>query len=151
MSVGALAAYAARVASPPVGGLFALACPFAALGVYLLWRNRRRFRFSLRTLLVVVTVVCVWLGLEFRFVREREAWIRVNKALVRPAEPTPVGSTVGEFIYSRPTNSHFPFWRRWFGDSPVPSIVFPMGRTDYETAKRLFPEATLCEVSAMRP
>jgi hypothetical protein len=113
--------------------------------------RRRWFTFSLRTLFVVVTVLCVWLGLEFRFVRERQAWVQVNKAMIRPAEPTRVGSGVGMYISSRPTISYFPFWRRWLGDVPVPSIVFPEGWTDHETEKRLFPEAELIQVSAMRP
>ena len=38
--------------------------------------KRRWFRFSLRTLFVVVTVCCVWLGWQLHIVRERQAMLR---------------------------------------------------------------------------
>jgi hypothetical protein len=120
--------------------------------------RRRWFSYSLRTLFVLVTVVAVWLGLELRFVRERESWLQVNKALIRAREPIELQpiparsvSVVGMWTYSRPTNGSFPFWRKWLGDAPVEYIVFPEGWTDQERVKRLFPEAELEQMSAIQP
>ena len=116
--------------------------------------SRRRFRFSLRTMFVLLTVCAVWLGWELKFVRERQAWVQANSALIRPAEPVAVGSAMGMFAYSIATKHYFPFWRRWLGDAPVPSIVFPAGDgagTSREDVKRLFPEADLWEVIAIQP
>jgi hypothetical protein len=113
--------------------------------------SRRLFRFSLRTMFVVVTVVAVWLGWELKFVRERQAWVQANKALIRPGEPVPVGSVVGMYIDSGATQSYFPIWRRWLGDAPVPTIVFPEPWTNHDSVKRLFPEAELFQVCAMQP
>ncbi len=39
-------------------------------------KPRRRFRFSLRALFVAVTVVGVWLGYHFKWIRDRHAVIR---------------------------------------------------------------------------
>jgi hypothetical protein len=39
--------------------------------------NRRWLRYSIRTLLVAVTIVCVWLGWQWRIVQERKAVIRL--------------------------------------------------------------------------
>ncbi|MEX2114425.1 MAG: hypothetical protein WD845_14620 [Pirellulales bacterium] len=38
--------------------------------------KRRWLRFSLRTLFVVVTVICVWFGLNLHAVRQREQFLR---------------------------------------------------------------------------
>jgi len=117
--------------------------------------KRRWFRFSLRTLFVVVTVFAVWLGLEVKFVRDRQAWMQANRALVRPGEPVPVGATVGMYIHSHATTGNFSFWRRWLGDAPVSSIVFPESWINnverQNRVKRLFPEAELFQVSAIKP
>jgi hypothetical protein len=42
---------------------------------------RRRFQFSLTSLLLVITLVAIWLAWEFSFIRERQAWVRENAAL----------------------------------------------------------------------
>src|SRR6185295_19980991 len=42
--------------------------------------RRRWFRFSLRTLLVVVTLLCVWLGWQIHAVRQRSAIIAELRA-----------------------------------------------------------------------
>ena len=51
-----------------------------------LLRIKRFFRFSLGTLLIVVTVLCVWLGLKVRQVekqKEAVAWVKENLGWVR--------------------------------------------------------------------
>jgi len=44
--------------------------------------RRRWFQYSLRTLFVLMTVVALWLAWELSFIRERQAWLRENPALV---------------------------------------------------------------------
>jgi len=44
--------------------------------------RRRWFQFGLRTLFVLMTVVALWLAWELSFIRERQAWLRENAALV---------------------------------------------------------------------
>ena len=39
--------------------------------------KRRWFRFSLRTLLVTVTLLCVWLGWQARIVQERKGLLEL--------------------------------------------------------------------------
>jgi len=114
--------------------------------------NRRswfRFAFSLRTMFVLVTLFACWLGYEVKFVQDRKAWMRANSALIRPSEPTLVGATTGMYIYSEGTPGSVRFWRRWLGDAPVSSIVFPESwinnNESHDRVKRLFPEAQLSQ------
>jgi hypothetical protein len=44
--------------------------------------RRRWFQFGLRTLFIVMTVVALLLAWELSFIRERQAWLRENPALV---------------------------------------------------------------------
>ena len=44
--------------------------------------RRRWFQFGLRTLFVLMTLVALWLAWELNFIRERQAWLRENPALV---------------------------------------------------------------------
>ena len=44
-----------------------------------LMNPRRHFRFSLRTLLILVTLLCVWMGWQIHVVRERKAiWLSLR-------------------------------------------------------------------------
>ena len=94
---------------------------------------KRRFAFSLRTLLVVVTVLCCWLGWNIRVVHERRA---VRAAFV--SEDWEVGFGDSEASVS---------WiRRLLGDEPVGSIYRLHGlppTNDLFHARACFPEATL--------
>jgi hypothetical protein len=51
--------------------------------------RRRWFQFRLRTLFVLTTLVALWLAWELSFIRERQAWLRENPALVpdNPLDP----------------------------------------------------------------
>ncbi len=96
--------------------------------------RHRGFRFSLRTLFVVVTLVAVWLEWELRFIRERRT---TRQALDAVCAPT---------LFQHPRQS-IPFWRRWLGDEAVDSLCILHG--DEETAKkvrRLFPEIPEAEM-----
>ncbi len=117
--------------------------------------KRRWFRFTLRTLFVVVTVFGVWLGYEFNVVHQRNA---MRKSVVkrggyvdvftRPA-PTKMGPFLLSFGYMRvlgpEEEPEIPRWRRWFGDEAVNRIMLPSGSSDadLERARALFPEGTV--------
>jgi hypothetical protein len=111
--------------------------------------------FSLRTLLVAVTVVCVYLGWEVNIVRQRKAklsefqkthYIEVTKAadyaarFPANAKPKDVASTY--------------FLWRWLGDEPVQEIgYYPHIVKDADLAKMRdwFPEAKFVETRPMEP
>jgi hypothetical protein len=113
---------------------------------------RRWFRFSLRTLLVVVTVFCVWLGWELNTIRERKALLRemgsgydFNYITARNYSlQYPPGATV-------PSAKRIPLVRRWLGDEAIQEIYYnsPSGAASDVRLKRLsaaFPEASILEV-----
>jgi hypothetical protein len=119
---------------------------------------RRWLRFSLRALLVVITLICAWLGWEINVVRTRQAMRKEaeNKGLsFRTAAE--VGATFDAIITNSANNNlHFPELpvlatipdrRRWFGDEAIQTITFhPWYGQDEKDAKpylKYFPEATL--------
>jgi len=92
--------------------------------------NRRRFRFSLRTLFIVMTVVCVWLGWNLNIVRERK--------LARAA----IERERWELINGGETS-----WiRSALGDQRIERIVrrYPPSQ-DLSLARACFPEARVME------
>src|SRR5947209_5300047 len=108
------------------------------------------FRFSLRTLLVAVTLTGTflgWLGSEWRFVRDRQAYAGRARAEGGNAV-TYLGSlflcTSAEYpnrhalILPAPS---VPFWRRWLGDESFGLVVVPAAWPKPEAlkVKSLFP------------
>ena len=109
--------------------------------------NRRWFKFSLRTLFVVVTVVACWLGYAIPWINQRHAFL---------AQP----DLIFEFNDSPPTTSN-----RWGNNWPVfaPRGLWLLGERGLVSvwlppsawsparqaqAERLFPEALLLNVNA---
>jgi hypothetical protein len=95
---------------------------------------RRRFQFRLRTLMIVVTLFCVFGGYvahEVKIVRERRALL--DKLLV-----------LHHGIYSLDANKDATPWlRRLLGDEPVDELLIPTEVSD-EDAREIeaaFPEA----------
>ena len=89
---------------------------------------RRWFRFSLRTLFVLVTVVCVWLGYQLNWIRQRRDVLGSGEVLVfdevdRESRPPSLLWLFGEHGYSMMACSH--------------------NVTDEEAIKRLFPESEI--------
>jgi hypothetical protein len=90
--------------------------------------KRRRFRFSLRTLFVLVTIVGVWLGFQLNWIRERHEFLR------RPAV-----SEDSSILDDSACPTKAPWELRLFGEPPIKVIVVPSAMT--EEAGRLFPES----------
>jgi hypothetical protein len=112
---------------------------------------RRRWpRFSIRTLLIAVTVFCVWLGWQLQIVRERKA---VRELVVHS------GGIYGVYVenYGEPPDVaiaptlvarrafDIPWYRRLFGDIAVRKIKAPRRWPDAQLrrAADAYPEADI--------
>ena len=88
-----------------------------------------RFRFSLRTLFVVVTVACVWLGYQLNWIRQRHEILRKNDQL---------GGWTGSWPNPKPS------WRlHLLREQPVGYIMVGNGveESEFRRIASLFPEA----------
>jgi hypothetical protein len=104
-------------------------------------RFRPRLRFSLRTLFVLVTLLCVWMGYHLNWIRQRRearGWAKEHAYFFLADEP----------------NDRFPFGLTLLCEEGVSFIcVFPHQRDplDHEQKiaklKILFPEAHMGEAS----
>lgn len=97
-----------------------------------------RFRFSLRTLFVVVTVGCVWLGWNLYQVRQREL---LHKYLVSSAE----GIYNPDQVAIKPWKK-LPLVWSWFGAKPIGAIQLRktlFSDDDRRHIEGLFPEASV--------
>jgi hypothetical protein len=107
----------------------------------------RRFRFSLRTMFVVVTVGCIWLGWQVYLVQKR-------KALLQLSESSGGGWTARDAIYSpdgvpEPLITDISWYRKLLGDHAVAYILLQAAtESELIAARSLFPEA---RVSYTRP
>ena len=109
--------------------------------------GRTKFRFSLRTLFVVVTVVCVWIGWNINIVRQR-------KIAIAEIGELGGGPVYGENLSPQEVASYglpqISFWRSWLGDKAVVQLILPCEyQEDKEKSERivaLFPERVLFEV-----
>ncbi|HEY2839291.1 MAG TPA: hypothetical protein VGJ26_09090 [Pirellulales bacterium] len=109
--------------------------------------SKRWFRYSLRTLFVVVTLIALGLGFEMKRIHNRHAmraWLRDGNGWELTWEdykstPSQPSKTPGD-----PT-MQIPRWRMWLGDEPMAQIGFEKSATpaDRERVKRLFPEAMI--------
>lgn len=101
----------------------------------------RWFRFSLRTLLVLMTVFCVWLGMQWNWIRDRRAYLSEHPNALR-------APTSGDTVASAPG------LLRIFGERGATRVV--VVASDYAArhrrvesfpeaieARRLFPEAKI--------
>ena len=114
--------------------------------------RRPWFRFSLRTLLVVVTVLCCWLAWESSVVRQRKA-VR-QEAANNPAFELVTAEDALRLISpsaTPPQMARVSMIRRWLGDQAIQSIEYnrQYGNFSDDKLKRLtqtFPEAEVREV-----
>jgi hypothetical protein len=97
--------------------------------------KRRWFRYSLRTLFVVVTVFGVWLGFQLKTVRDRRDltdWLSDHNGLTDVSKD----------------QTKIAIWRRWMGDRAFDTVLLdrharmPKG-VDLVYIRDTFPEARL--------
>jgi hypothetical protein len=87
-------------------------------------KPRRWFRFSLRTMFVLVTVLCIWLGYYLNWIRQRHDYIERY------------GTTNSWVLSDVPT--HFPWPLRALGEQEVLAVNVPPSQSKY--VRKLFPE-----------
>src|SRR4051812_5709320 len=95
--------------------------------------NRRRFQFSLRTLLIGVTLLAVgcWYAAQAKIVRDRETWKNrsiQSSSWLRPRHVVKGNPDEGPSLI-----------RRWLGDYSRTSVLV-LYPEDQAEARRLFPE-----------
>jgi hypothetical protein len=102
-------------------------------------RKRRWFQFSLRSLMIGVTLFCLvvggYIGSQVKTVRDRKSWLEEHKRA--PMRGDLVVSTGDE---SKSPNAI----RRWFGDEAIRLIALPPDE-DNQMMKKLFPEAIILQ------
>jgi hypothetical protein len=109
--------------------------------------RRRWFRFGLRTLFVVVTLLCCYLAWETSVVRQRRAMLQELRAkggvqivTAQMAQPSPV----------TPRAARIPLVRRVLGDEAIQEIWlswYPaVSAEERDRMAKVFPEATFHEV-----
>jgi hypothetical protein len=111
--------------------------------------QRRWFRFSLRTLFVVVTVIACWLGWNVQIVRRRTATRAILETLgaeiddeVGQFPEVTTANKWASFVSGNVERAHVSLIRRWLGDRAVWGISFPptCPRELIERFDRDFPE-----------
>jgi hypothetical protein len=100
-------------------------------------RERRWHTFSIRSLLIAVTVCCVWLGWQMSIVNERKA---VKHLLLEHDGAYPPVHVLG------PGDSEWPAVpstvRGWLGDTTHFSVwAYDLTEEEFERVGRAFPEA----------
>jgi hypothetical protein len=117
-------------------------------------RKRRWLQFSLRTLLIGVTLLalvpCGYIGWQAKIVRERIAlltWLEKRKPIDAPLI-TPdwdIAQNENNRWDVQFNDDDLPWWRRLLGDHEVTSIRFPRLATEEEIARvrAAFPESSI--------
>jgi hypothetical protein len=108
--------------------------------------DRCRFRYSLSTLFLGVTVACVWLGWEFKFVQQRKAALHaVHDHYDMVPGLNGFGGISCPFQVAQKMNGHpptIPSIRAWMGDRPVAFLTVPL-QSEADALRRLFPESEI--------
>jgi hypothetical protein len=116
--------------------------------------KRRWFRFSLRTLFVLVTVLCLWLAYQMSFVHQRKRLLsRLDSVVpgryptyetaIRNGEPCVL---VGEVV--TPSECQLSWIRKAFGDKLVPVIFLPksISADEVKEFRTAFPESIVSQM-----
>lgn len=104
----------------------------------------RRPRWSLRALLAVVSLLCIWLGHQVHVVHERREAVRMIEDC--GGQVSDVGHDPYTYRdFSDPPTQRISLTRRLLGDKGVGYVMLPetMPLEERAALQRLFPEATL--------
>lgn len=98
-------------------------------------RRRRWSQFSLRSLMIVVTLFCVaagWFATQARAVRDRKAALYNHARFI----------ILYSFLDEQDRRANWPL-RQWLGDVPIEHMVVThdIPPDDFETIRHAFPEA----------
>ncbi|HEV2969944.1 MAG TPA: hypothetical protein VGY55_08135 [Pirellulales bacterium] len=130
-------------------------------------KRRRWFQYRLRTLFLVMTAICVWLGWESHVVRQRKAaleeikrsdgivlsaadtrelsaaLIALNAGKVQSGKDRAVASAFLWVTNQSAINTSIPFIREWLGDEAIASIALASKTSEDDVSRiaTLFPEA----------
>lgn len=100
--------------------------------------KRRWYQFSLRTMFVGMTVLCVYLGWQASTVRERKA---VRAWLIARGDMLRTYPNIGPFWF-RDHSEPISTIRHWLGDLPIDAVAFqePISKQDAERVYRAYPD-----------
>lgn len=111
---------------------------------------RRWFRYSLRTLFVVVTLLCCYLGWQLSIVRQRQRALHELQGrsvqIVTADDWIPIA-----FGNPLPSRASVPVVRRWLGDKAIqeiwhtPAFADSLSQSELSRFQEVFPEATVYE------
>ena len=110
--------------------------------------RRRWFSYSLRTLFVVLTVFCIWLGVQVKWIKDRHEAMKWVEAINRRPDPVTKRAS-DEVFYFDPRSA--PWQIRILGELGVPEVPIKLSRiresddldNRLEELKRLFPESVV--------
>jgi hypothetical protein len=112
--------------------------------------SRRLFRFSLRTLFVVVTVFCVWLGYNLNWLRQRRAVIQDSRSIQLIMEPHSAPGLLwvfGEQGYQQIVHHYYTSaWDLPFSPTDIREL-----RLERQRLRVLFPEAENVQIDCEPP
>lgn len=113
--------------------------------------RRRWFRFGLRTLFVLLTVLGVWVGVQMNWLRERRearAWIEKNGGVVLDHVPHDFSIAGGKPQRWDPARVRAPWPIRLLGGEPVGFVVFHDAKGQSARLSKIFPEAKIVQIPA---
>lgn len=119
--------------------------------------QNRLFRFSLRTLFVIVTVLCCWLAWESSVVRQRKALLKKLDASIA-FQITTASEWQRRYTNGLPPGQSaatVPLVRRWLGDVAIQEIGYyehlqPVSGLELGQLNWVFPEAKLREMEPLQ-
>jgi hypothetical protein len=110
----------------------------------------RWFRFSLRTMFILVTALCCWLAWESSIVRGRQAMLRELRP--RPMIQITTADEWVQYAYGSapPPRARISLVRKWLGDQAIQEISYGRGfhnltPEEIKRITRTFPEAKVHE------